>query len=165
MRNVANEGSSARMTSVTKVIAATTRSTMLNGLIIASLIRTARLFSLPKSMMFLPYSSRRSDACTGSRPSSSVLYFSKRAFCSKLLSSSKVFSTSLRRSGFSFFFISISYVFALQIIDYIKYFCLQQGKSRIPCGKRLLFTAVCHYAYLCLRTPGRFAFCFPGFFA
>lgn len=39
------------------------------------------------------------------------------------------------------------------------------GKSRIHCGKRLLFTAVCHYAYLCLRTPGMFVFCFPGFFA
>ena len=62
MINVANDGSSASTTSVANVIIATTRRTILKGLIIASLIRTARLFSLPKSMIFLPYSSRRSAA-------------------------------------------------------------------------------------------------------
>ena len=64
IRNVAQLGSSAIITSVISVTTETMRSTMLKGLMIASLIRIASPLLLPVSMIFLPYSSRRSLAST-----------------------------------------------------------------------------------------------------
>ena len=64
MIKVAGFGSSDRITSVKRVTAATIIRTILNGLMIASLIRLSRLFSLLTSMMFRPYSSSRSAAST-----------------------------------------------------------------------------------------------------
>ena len=93
IRKVDQLGFSAMITSVTRVIPATPSSTTLKGLMIASLTRSSRLFSLPESIMFFPYSSRRALASTWLIPSRSVSRRAKISSSERRLSSTSFFST------------------------------------------------------------------------